>query len=443
MKRSELKGAQALCAQYLDPARPVLAAVSGGLDSMCLLYFLREQGYDVSCAHFNHRLRGAEADEDERFVRAWCEARGIPFYAGSGNVRASARESGQSIEEAARTMRHAFLRQTADALSAQLALAHHADDNAETVLLNLVRGTDLRGLCGMKPQQHGIVRPLLTQTRAELAAYASAHGIPHVEDRTNADPDAAARNYLRLEILPRLQTLNPRAGEHIAAAARSLGALDDALEREAGALMARASLEDGRVSLPLDAFRAASDAVRSRVLLRMADAAGLGRRDISRAQLEAALDLAQKSGSAERSVSLPRGARFLRAGSMLTVELSPAAPQEAALFPNIPVRWGGYELTLLDQPDGEGFSLRALLPEEALCVSLCGAGAYLTLAGANGARSVKRLCIDRRIPPSVRDTLPAFCVDGRLAAVWPLGADVSFLPSPGEAACFVRVRSIN
>ena len=94
-----------------------------------------------------------------------------------------------------------------------------------------------------------------------------------------------------------------------------------------GALMARASLEDGRVSLPLDAFRAASDAVRSRVLLRMADAAGLGRRDISRAQLEAALDLAQKSGSAERSVSLPRGARFLRAGSMLTVELSPAAPQ--------------------------------------------------------------------------------------------------------------------
>ena len=439
MRRSELTGAQALCARYLDPARPVLAAVSGGLDSMCLLYFLREQGYDVACAHFNHRLRGAEADGDEQFVRAWCEARAIPFYAGSGDVRAYARENGRSVEEAARTLRHAFLRQTADALHAQLALAHHADDNAETVLLNLIRGTDLRGLCGMKPLQGGIVRPLLTQTRAELAAYASARGVPHVEDRTNADPDAAARNYLRLDILPRLQTLNPRASEHIAAAARSLTALDDALERETDALMARASLEDGRVTLPLEAFRAAPEAVRARAVLRMADLLGLGRRDIVRAQLEAIFALAQKSGRAECSVSLPRGARALCADGALTVELSHAAPREMPLLPNVPARWGGYALTLLSAPDGEGLSLRALLPDETLRVLPCDAGSFLTLAGANGARSVKRLCLDRRIPPSVRDTLPAFYVNGRLAAVWPLGADISFSPAQGGERCFIRV----
>ena len=151
MKRTELPRAEALCAQYLDRTQRVLAAVSGGVDSMCLLYFLREQGYDVSCAHFNHRLRGEEAVRDEEFVRAWCEEERIPFCSGSGDVRAHAHKTGKTVEEAARDLRYAFLRETAKKLNAQLTLAHHADDNAETVLLNLVRGTDLHGLCGMRP----------------------------------------------------------------------------------------------------------------------------------------------------------------------------------------------------------------------------------------------------------------------------------------------------
>lgn len=159
MKRTELPRAEALCARYLDKNRPVLAAVSGGLDSMCLLHFLRGEGYDVSCAHFNHQLRGEEAARDEDFVRAWCEKEDIPFYLGTGDVRAHARATGKSEEEAARDLRYAFLRETAQMLGAQIALAHHADDNAETVLLNFVRGTDLRGLCGMRPKQGDIVRP--------------------------------------------------------------------------------------------------------------------------------------------------------------------------------------------------------------------------------------------------------------------------------------------
>ena len=441
MKRSELPEAARLCAQYLDPARPVLAAVSGGLDSMCLLHFLRAEGYNVSCAHFNHRLRGEESDRDEYFVRAWCAENGIPFFAGSGDVRAHARTHGQSIEEAARTLRHAFLRKTAEQLDAQITLAHHMDDNAETVLLNLIRGTDLRGLSGMRPAQDGLLRPLLPLTRAELAAYAERNGVPHVEDRTNADPDAAARNYLRLVILPRLQTLNPRACEHITAAARSLAALDDAVEQEASALMTLASVQSGSVSLPRGAFLTASRAAQARTVLHMADALGLGRRDIGRKQLNAVLALAQKSGRAERSVSLPRGARVLCAGGALTMLLPPAAPEPAVLLPHVPLRFGAFTLTLLDAPDGAGFCLRALRPEETLTAAPCSAGAYLTLAGATGARSVKRLCIDRHIPPSARDTLPALYVNGQLAAVWPLGADTAFSPAPDSGQCFVRVSS--
>ena len=394
MKRTELPRAEALCARYLDKNRPVLAAVSGGLDSMCLLHFLRGEGYDVSCAHFNHQLRGEEAARDEDFVRAWCEKEGIPFYLGTGDVRAHARA-------------------TAQMLGAQIALAHHADDNAETVLLNFVRGTDLRGLCGMRPKQGDIVRPFLEQTREELVTYARAHNIPHVEDHTNADPNAAARNYLRLEILPRLRELNPRAPQHIATTARSLTALD--------------------------CFLAADEVVQPRILLHLADALGLGRKDIGRKQLDAICALAQRGGSAERRYTLPQSATVRIADGALTMAFSPAALPKAALVENVPLPWGNFELTLLHKPDGEGIWLRVPEDGEIITVAPCDLNARLMLQGANGARSVKRLCVDRKLSLTERDALPALYVGGRLAAVWRLGTDVTFLPKGGNMACFVRV----
>lgn len=439
MKRTELPRAEALCARYLDKNRSVLAAVSGGLDSMCLLHFLRGEGYDVSCAHFNHQLRGEEAARDEGFVRAWCEKEDIPFYLGTGDVRAHARATGKSEEEAARDLRYAFLRETAQMLGAQIALAHHADDNAETVLLNFVRGTDLRGLCGMRPKQGDIVRPFLEQTREELVTYARAHNIPHVEDHTNADPNAAARNYLRLEILPRLRELNPRAPQHIATTARSLTALDDALEQAAEAAFSHAKAQDGGISLPLDCFLAADEVVQPRILLHLADALGLGRKDIGRKQLDAICALAQRGGSAERRYTLPQSATVRIADGALTMAFSPAALPKAALVENVPLPWGNFELTLLHKPDGEGISLRVPDDGEIITVAPCDLNARLMLQGANGARSVKRLCVDRKLSLTERDALPALYVGGRLAAVWRLGTDVTFLPKGGNMACFVRV----
>ena len=439
MKRTELPRAEALCARYLDKNRPVLAAVSGGLDSMCLLHFLRGEGYDVSCAHFNHQLRGEEAARDEDFVRAWCEKEGIPFYLGSGDVRAHARETGKTEEEAGRDLRYAFLRETAQMLGAQIALAHHADDNAETVLLNFVRGTDLRGLCGMRPKQGDIVRPFLEQTREELVTYAQSHDIPHVEDHTNADPNAAARNYLRHEILPRLKHLNSRAGEHITATARSLSALDDAIEQKAEALLADVEGSEQSVALPLDRFCAAEEAVQARALLRMADALGVGRKDIGRETLQAILALVQKPDTAKRQVSLPRGAVVRIADGRLTLEKVSVAPQKTPLVENIPLPWGNFELTLLREPEGAGILLRAPKDGEAIFVAPCDLNARLTLEGANGTRSVKRLCVDKNIPLSERDALPALYVGSQLAAVWRLGTDVAFLPKDGKRARFVRV----
>ena len=178
-RTNDLAAAKACLTGLCGAEAPVLAAVSGGLDSMCLLHLLatwgRERNLNVAAAHFNHQLRGAESDRDERFVRDWCDAHAIPFVSGRGDVRALAARKGLSLEEAAREARYAFLNQQKTALGCRCVLtAHHADDNAETILFNLIRGTGVAGLTGMAYQQNGICRPLLDVTREELAAYAAA-----------------------------------------------------------------------------------------------------------------------------------------------------------------------------------------------------------------------------------------------------------------------------
>ena len=257
----------------------VLCAVSGGLDSMCLLFMLdswcKDRGGQVIAAHFNHQLRGAEADRDEAFVREACARRRVPLTAGRGDVRSFAEREGLSLEEAARTLRYAFLHRAAETEGCErIYTAHHADDNAETVLLNLVRGTGLRGLTGMDWRRGPLFRPLLEVSREELAEYATRWDIPHVEDETNANPDAASRNFLRLRVMPLLKELNPRAAEHICQTAGQLRTVDSSLEEDAAARTDHAERQKGRVILSVDALDHAPDAVRPRMLLRLFDLLG-------------------------------------------------------------------------------------------------------------------------------------------------------------------------
>lgn len=201
--------------QYgVDPADGILCAVSGGKDSMYLLdtlqKFAEETGTQIACAHFNHCLRGAESERDASFVQRVCETRGIPFLLGCGNVAAAAARRGKGIEETARDLRYAFLAEAADALSCRwIATAHNADDNVETMLLNLTRGSGLHGLCGIPPVRGRILRPMLRVARAEIEAYLAEHGIPSVEDSSNAGDDYS-RNRLRHHVLPVLRELNPQ-----------------------------------------------------------------------------------------------------------------------------------------------------------------------------------------------------------------------------------------
>ena len=421
------------------PGEAVLCAVSGGLDSMCLLRMLagwrRERGGELTAAHFNHGLRGPAAGRDEDFVREICKQWNIPLVMGRGDVREYAGREGCSIEEAARILRYAFLREAAG--PRRIYTAHHADDNAETVLLNLIRGTGLKGLTGMDWQRDGLCRPLLAASREELESYAARWNVPHIEDETNADPEAAARNLLRLQVMPLLRELNPRAVEHICGAARRLQGVDRSLERDAAERTAHVEVREGRVTLSADALSGAPEAVRPRMLLRLFDLLGAGRKDIGAAHLNAILDLTPGG-----SLSLPHGVTVRYFRRWLILETRPQDLTEVRLVPGRPLKWGGRTLTLLDQPEGEGiaFFWRGRPGESpAVTVGPCVPGERLTLPGARGSRNVKRLCLDRGISLAERDRLPAVYVNGQLAAVWRLGVDTAFAPGGGEPVRFVKI----
>lgn len=206
---------KALCAlrQYslFSQGDRIAVGVSGGADSVALLRFLaalRPQfGWDLVVCHIHHGLRGAEADRDECFVRALAEQLGLPCAVSRIDAAALALRDHISVEEAGRTARYAFFAQTAGE-GGRIATAHTLDDSIETVLMNLVRGTGLRGLCGIPRIRGNIVRPLLDCTRAEVEDYLGALEQPYCTDSTNLTDDYT-RNRIRHDILPRLCALNP------------------------------------------------------------------------------------------------------------------------------------------------------------------------------------------------------------------------------------------
>ena len=196
----------------------IAVGVSGGADSVALLRFLAQVsgqfGWQLTVCHVHHGLRGAEADRDEQFVRRLAEALGLPCAVRRIDAAALALESHTSVEEAGRAARYAFFAETAGE-GGYIATAHTLDDSIETVLINLVRGTGLHGLCGIPRTRGNIVRPLLDCTRAEVEEYLAQLGQPYCTDSTNLSDDYT-RNRIRHEIVPRLRELNPNFSGAIA-----------------------------------------------------------------------------------------------------------------------------------------------------------------------------------------------------------------------------------
>ncbi len=253
-----------LCGGELPEA--VLLGLSGGADSSLLLHILVDLGLVVSAAHLHHGIRQEEADRDERFCRDLCASLSVPFVSEHINVPRLAEQRRKGLEEMAREERYDFLHRVAGRDGTPfIVTAHNADDNLETVLFHLTRGTALKGLCGIPPRRGAILRPLLSCEKEQILKACDEKGIPFVTDSTNGDTHYA-RNYIRCEILPRMKTLNPG----VVRASSRMTALLSEDEALLTAMADRHDLSQGRAALS-----ALPRALLTRVLLREARHAGL------------------------------------------------------------------------------------------------------------------------------------------------------------------------
>ncbi|MCX8080397.1 MAG: tRNA lysidine(34) synthetase TilS [Bacteroidia bacterium] len=190
----------------------LLIAVSGGSDSMALLHYFLNEGYDIGAAHVNYGLRGKESDRDEQFVRAYCDEQGVRLFVLDAKGRML---KTSNLQEHAREIRYNFFYEIARKEKFDFILtAHHAHDNAETLLMNLIRGAGMHGLGGIRPRRDNVVRPFLLLSKEEIHAYLNSNHIPFVEDHSNATLDYT-RNLIRHELLPLLEKYNPSVVSHL------------------------------------------------------------------------------------------------------------------------------------------------------------------------------------------------------------------------------------
>jgi len=397
--------------RLIQPGDTVICAVSGGADSVALLfalYLMREKlQIRLEAAHFNHHLRGDESQRDEDFVRSFCDRYEIPLHVGGGQVQPG--EKG--LEAAARDARYAFL----DTLDGKIATAHTADDNAETVLMHLVRGTGLKGLGGINPIRGKLIRPMLCVTREDVLAFIEEYHLPYVEDSSN-DSDVFLRNRLRHHVMPLLKQENPRLSRNLSAMALQLREDEQTLNPEV-------DMEQG---LQVAQLKAMSEALRSRAIASFLKQCGVKEPDRAHiSQTEALLYSDNPSARAQ----LPGNVTVCRRYDRLVLHL-PQPPLEA-------VKLCCPGTMLLPE---QGLVVHCHAAESIINTSdtfTVSAGRDLTVRSRQtgdtirlpaGTKSVKKLFIDRKIPADCRDSIPVVADEEGILGIYGIGANRDRIP---------------
>lgn len=406
----------------LPQSGAIIVAVSGGADSMCLLEALRSisvtHGFTVIAAHYNHQLRGTESERDADFVCSYCQSHHIPFYTECGDVGAYATSCNLGIEEAARECRYAYLQRLTEITSAsRIATAHTADDNAETVLLNLTRGTGLKGLCGIPPKRDNIIRPILKVSRQEVMTFLEEHRVPYVEDSTNAS-DVYTRNKIRHQVIPILKALNPSFHEAVTTASSLLREDEQYLSSLSDSFI-QAHCQNGTVdtksllSLPLS--------ISSRVIRRLMGS------QLSYAHVSSVLELCA-SPSPSAAVSLPgctarrEYERLIFAKAVTNSGFSSItiSPNSTTFIPELQLH---IRCTRIDKLEKINKSLTTFLFKSD---SICGnivvrtrqKGDKISLLDRNGSKTLKKLYIENKIPVHKRLSVPVISDDVGVLAVY-------------------------
>jgi len=390
----------------LRPGDKVVCCVSGGADSVALLFALHllsaKLGITLEAAHFNHQLRGEESRRDAEFVRELCRGYGIPLHMGEGRVVPGKK----GLEAAARDARYAFFH----TLEGKIATAHTADDNAETVLMRMVRGTGLRGLGGISPVRGRIIRPMLTVTREQVKAFLEEYCLDHVEDSSNGS-DAFLRNRLRHRVLPELTAENPKFARNLSRMALRLRQDEQALCRET----------DFSQGLALDAVENLSEGEVSRVVGAFLEYCGV--REPESAHIRQAKRLLYSDNPSARG-DFPGGVTLCRQyDRLVAVGHQEVLPERTLNNPGV-TEFPELGFRVICQPAQSlenGPDRFTVVPVGALRLRPRQSGDRLRLPG--GMRSVKKLFIDRKIPAQQRQRIPILADEEGILGIYGIGTN--------------------
>lgn len=422
----------------------VLAAVSGGADSVCMLHLLvrraEETGMRVCAAHYEHGIRGAEALRDAAFVERLCRGLGVELAVEHGDVPAYAAAHRLGTEEAARELRYKFLAAAAARMGCRyIATAHNADDNAETVVFNLTRGSGMKGLCGIPPQRDGVIRPLLAVTRAEIEAYLAANALDHVEDSTNAR-DEYSRNLIRHAVMPPLRRINPGFAAACARTAELLRRDEDFIDGAVRRFLAEHF--DGE-SVDAAALAALHPAVSSRAVR------ALWERSLDMAHVDALLALA--GGEGLGYADLPGGRVRREQGRLYFTAQEKTAIEERAITPGetLDVPEAGIRLrSFFTVYTGEIYGLFKTYCFR--CESIYGnvrctgrqPGDRFSPAGRGCTKSLKSLFTERHMTQRQRDTTVVIRDEKGIAAVVGFGTDERCIPRAGDKILCIQIEKL-
>lgn len=400
----------------VQPGDTVICAVSGGADSMALLWAmlgLREMlKIRVEAAHFNHHLRGAESQRDEDFVVSFCKTHDVVCHVGGAHVKTG--EKG--LEAAARNARYAFLQ----SLSGKIATAHTADDNGETMLMHLIRGTGLKGLGGIAPCRENIIRPMLSITRQEVLAFLAQEKISYVTDSSN-DTDNFLRNRIRHHVMPLLKEENPALAENLSATALRLRQDDAALDTLA------APVTD------VEALRNLPMAVQTRALSKLLVEFGVKEPEAEHIELLRRIVNSENPSARGQFPGVTLGRQY---GCLVKLE-EKALPVSCVIpYPGETLlpEWG-VKVICADPKDGcDGYPVRV---EGELILRSRAEGDTIKLRG--GTKTLKKLFIDRKIPAQERDRIPVLADARGVIAVMEIGANLDRLEEPN---CVIRIEKL-
>ena len=412
--------------QMLSPGGRVVVGLSGGADSVCLLLVLKNLGYAVEAVHINHMIRGAEADRDESFVRELCEKNGVKLTIYNKNVPELSKQYHMSEEEAGRYIRYEAFKECAGS-DAKIAVAHNKNDLAETVIYNMIRGSSLQGLAGIRPVRDNIIRPLLMTTRADIESFLEEIGQSYITDSTNLETDYS-RNRIRHQVLPVLEELNDGAVDHLASVALDALQLREDMDRRLEGYGSADEVDTqpyGPGRIDIEYLKSLDTLTQGELVLRTMEGVAGRRKDLTREHVSSVIGLtALESG---KKISLPYDMTAARVYGEIRIYKKNASESEETETGTVSGHIETEEYDYTPEVDLSKKEYTKLIDcdkiKTALCLRTMQPGDYIVINSTGGSKKLARYFTEAKIERSARSSVPVVADGDEI--VWIVGHRLS------------------